>query len=328
MHYPRVVFKRACDKGMDGESLLHAASLSREILDRPQARISAQQLGALMRAVWVGLDDELSGFGAAPQHFGCFALMARHMVQCRTLGQAVRYSFRFTELTSNALRWHMTPESPGVMFFQLVDPTLDPDHFLEEFMPLIWHRFCNWLIGERIPLQETRFSFEPTPHQREYALMFPGPVSFGHDSTALHIAPAYLDMPIVRKRDELSDYLQRLPDEWFIKQVFEGSVSERVLSALAESGYVLTLEGLAAQWHISRRTLHRQLQREGTSFRGLRDQARREQAVALLASSKLQVREIAWQLDMTEPAFSRAFKSWTGMTPLAYRNLRLPPKGW
>jgi AraC-like DNA-binding protein len=70
------------------------------------------------------------------------------------------------------------------------------------------------------------------------------------------------------------------------------------------------------------------LQREGTSFRGLRDQARREQAVALLASSKLQVREIAWQLDMTEPAFSRAFKSWTGMTPLAYRNLRLPPKGW
>jgi len=327
VHFARVVFERACERGMDAGPLLKVARLTPDVLAQPQARISAQQLGALMRSIWLGLDDELFGLGAAPHRFGCFALMGRQMVECQTLEQALRYSFRFMALTSHALRWEYSDRTPGMLVLELLDPARDVEHLLEEFQLLIWHRFCNWLIGERIPLLETRFRFAPTAHRQEYALMFPGPVSFGHPQTALLVPPDYLEKPIVRTREELRDYLQRLPDEWFIKQVFAGGVSERVMAALEESGLALTLDELAQKWHMSRRTLHRQLQREGSSFRRLRDQARMEKAVTLLLGGSCQVREVAWQLQMTEPAFSRAFKSWTGMTPLAYRNMRLPPRG-
>ena len=134
------------------------------------------------------------------------------------------------------------------------------------------------------------------------------------------------DTPGIRELG-LYDMTGNLREKEFIKQTFEGSVTERVMTAIEQSAHTLTLEQLAQRWHMSRRTLHRQLQREGTSFRRLSEQLRRDRAVALLLEGRCQVREIAHQLDMTEPAFSRAFKQWTGMTPLAYRKLRIPPGG-
>jgi len=284
-------------------------------------------LGALMREVWGALDDELMGFGAAPSRFGCFPLMARQMVDSATLGQALRYSCQFYNLTSHALRWDIQEGPRAVLTIRLLDYSADADHFLEELLLLIWHRFSNWLIGERIPLTQTRFRFPRPAHSEEHHLMFPGPLIYGQEATGLSFDGRWLETPVARSRDELSLYLQRLPDEWFIKQTFEGSITEKVMSAIEESSHSLTLEQLADRWHMSRRTLHRQLQREGTSFRRLSEQLRRDKAIALLLEGRCQVREIARQLDMTEPAFSRAFKQWTGMTPLTYRKLRIPLTG-
>lgn len=324
IHFARVISRRAAELGVDPVALCQAADLDSTLLDNASSRITPLQLGALMRGVWLALDDELAGFGAAPQRFGCFALMARQMVDSSTLGQALRYSCRFYNLTSHALRWQIREQPRAVLTLHLLDCAADPDHFLEELILLIWHRFSNWLIGERIPLLETRFRFPQPAHAAEHRLMFPGPIEYDQEATALSFASDWLRSPVVRTRDELSQYLQRLPDEWFIKQTFEGSVSERVVAAIEEASHSLTLEQLAYRWHMSRRTLHRQLQREGTSFRRLSEQLRRDRAIALLLEGRCQVREIAHRLDMTEPAFSRAFKQWTGMTPLTYRRLRLP----
>ena len=150
--------------------------------------------------------------------------------------------------------------------------------------------------------------------------MFPGEVSFDNASSAIVFDSKWLDYTVIRSRLDLRRYLQRLPDEWFIKQDFGLSVSERLLRELGVASSSISLQQLAARWDMSSRTLHRQLQREGTSFRGLRDQLRREQAIDLLLAGGQPVGQIALQLGMTEPAFSRAFKTWTGMTPLAYRH--------
>jgi AraC-like DNA-binding protein len=327
IHFARVITRRAAGQGLEVAGLCEGAGFSPVLLENPQARITPAQLGSLMREVWVALDDELAGFGAAPQRFGCFPLMARQMVDSVTLGEALRYSCRFYNLTSYALRWDIREIPQATLSLRLKDYSADPDHFLEEFVLLIWHRFSNWLIGERIPLSETCFRFSQPAHFDEHRLMFPGPLKYEQETSALCFDASWLDSPIARSRDELSLYLQRLPDEWFIKQTFEGSITEQVMSAIEESSHSVTLEQLANRWYMSRRTLHRQLQGEGTSFRRLSEQLRRDRAVALLLESRCQVREIARQLDMTEPAFSRAFKQWTGMTPLAYRKLRIPLGG-
>lgn len=321
-HFARVATARAIRLGVDEQTLLKAVRLSPELLMDRRTRITPLQLGALIRLVWHELDDELMGFGPAPHRFGLFALMARQMVASANLGDALRYSLRFYNLTSQSLRWQLEVGRQARLSLVLLEPAMDPDHFIEELMLLIWHRFCNWLIGERVPLLGTELRFSEPVHSAEYRIMFPGPVAYGYSRSSIVFDPAWLRAPILPSRRELRDYLQRLPDEWFIKQDFDQSISDRVLRVLGESPSFPDLNALADSWQLSSRTLHRQLQREGCSFRTLLAQARRERAIGLLLEGNDRVGEIAGQLGMTEPAFSRAFKQWTGITPLAYRRAR------
>lgn len=322
VHFVQVIVARAKELGVPEQALLEAVRLSPDLVADNRTRITPIQLGALIRLVWRELDDELMGFGRAPHRFGIFALMARQMVASATLGEALRYSVRFYNLTSEAVRWQMDFGVETRLSVEMLDDRNDPDHFMEELLLLIWHRFCNWLIGERVPLICTEFRFEQPSHNAEHRIMFPGALEYGHEFSSLVFDPLWLSAQIVRSTRELRQYLPRLPDEWFIKQDFDHSVSDRVLKALGESDGFPSLTTLASDWRISARTLHRQLQREGSSFRRLLEQIRRERAIGLLLEGSAQVGDIARTLEMTEPAFSRAFKDWTGMTPLAYRKAR------
>jgi AraC-like DNA-binding protein len=76
----------------------------------------------------------------------------------------------------------------------------------------------------------------------------------------------------------------------------------------------------AALLHISHRTLSRKLQQEGTTFKELFDDVRRRAALSYVARRDLGLSEIAFLLGFSEAAsFHRAFKRWTGQTPLEYR---------
>ncbi len=81
-----------------------------------------------------------------------------------------------------------------------------------------------------------------------------------------------------------------------------------------------TLEHMAARLHMSARTLHRRLEAEGTAFRLLVAEVRRELAERHLRERVLPIGEIGFLLGFSETsAFHRAFKRWTGWRPLAYR---------
>ncbi len=49
---------------------------------------------------------------------------------------------------------------------------------------------------------------------------------------------------------------------------------------------------------------------------------RRDKAITWLMEDNCTMGQIARRLHMTEPAFNRAFKGWTGLTPLVYRRSR------
>ena len=70
----------------------------------------------------------------------------------------------------------------------------------------------------------------------------------------------------------------------------------------------------------SRRTLTRRLREEATSFLQIKDQLRRSLAQQLLIVKRLPVEAVAERVGFADlKSFHRAFKKWTGTTPLAYR---------
>lgn len=72
---------------------------------------------------------------------------------------------------------------------------------------------------------------------------------------------------------------------------------------------------------MSTRTLSRRLSEKGTTYRQLVQDTQQEISAELLKNTSETVSEIAFQTGFSEQsAFNRAFKRWTGQSPLEYRN--------
>ena len=85
-----------------------------------------------------------------------------------------------------------------------------------------------------------------------------------------------------------------------------------------------TMDELAAELGMSSWTLHRRLRDLNVSFHDLVRGARRELALRYVAEPHIALTEVAFLLGYSElSAFSRAFRQWTGMSPVRYRRHRL-----
>ena len=77
---------------------------------------------------------------------------------------------------------------------------------------------------------------------------------------------------------------------------------------------------LAARLHVSTRTLHRQLQEEGSSLQALKDAVRQRRATELLLRSPQAIKQVAQAVGFaSEKSFMRAFRGWTGQSPADFR---------
>jgi AraC-like DNA-binding protein len=114
----------------------------------------------------------------------------------------------------------------------------------------------------------------------------------------------------------------RHPALFMLTQNFSGnSWAGRVRQLLR--GNLDALPGLsevAGQLAIHPQTLRRRLAGEGTSFKEIKNQLRRDTALHFLGKQGLSIEEIALRAGFSESsAFIRAFKGWTGVTPYHYR---------
>jgi len=86
-------------------------------------------------------------------------------------------------------------------------------------------------------------------------------------------------------------------------------------------------ERVARSLNMSRRTLSRRLERERTTFLAEVDAVRREVALDRVRDARLPLSEVSFLSGFSHvESFHRAFKRWTGQTPLAYRSPQANPK--
>jgi AraC-like DNA-binding protein len=99
------------------------------------------------------------------------------------------------------------------------------------------------------------------------------------------------------------------------------TLSATVRSRFAQSPDAMpSIEELAAELHMSTRTLRRQLDHEHTSYRELRNDVSHALAVELLSVVGLSVNEVARRLGYSDTtAFSHAFRRWTGRPASDFR---------
>ena len=103
--------------------------------------------------------------------------------------------------------------------------------------------------------------------------------------------------------------------------ILDGSVAARLRAIMPdeEDGWPTLVEA-ARRFAMSPRTLIRKLVAEGSTYQSLLDEAKGEMACWYLRSTQLPLSQIAAQLGFLDSSnFSRSFRRWRNMTPLAYR---------
>ncbi|MBZ6477371.1 AraC family transcriptional regulator [Streptomyces griseocarneus] len=327
VHHLRDALGGARRLGIDTVPLLQRAGIPPLLLGDDRARVPAERFAHLIRALHRATGDEFLGLGPAPSRPGTFAMMCYACLGCRDLGSAVERAVRFYGLFPGGPDLALERQDGRAVFTVRNDLGDDDEgRFLAECAVVIWHRLASWLIGRRIPLHGARFACPEPPHAREYALMFGCPVRFGAVSTGAAFDARWLAAPLVRDEESLSELLRRAPAELLSRREYGTTVTEQVrrsfVRALREGrpARLPEVAQLAARLAVSPATLRRRLQEEGTSYQRLKDQVRRDAAIAGLAEGREPIAELAARLGFSEDtAFHRAFRRWTGVTPGVYR---------
>jgi AraC-like DNA-binding protein len=166
---------------------------------------------------------------------------------------------------------------------------------------------------------EVRLARSRPADPRQYPQLFGAPVRFDAPLSMLVFERRWLDSPVtgadsvlLAVLDDMSAAAPGLPPRLIdrVRRVLRSGV----LTGRDDSASV------AGLFTMSERTLRRRLADEGSTFHTLVAETRLTVARQLLESTRMPVSEVAAALhygDVT--AFSRAFRSWTGMPPSAWR---------
>jgi AraC-like DNA-binding protein len=308
---------------MNPDEFLATVGLSPSLLQTPQARVSAKHYGALWRTIALALDDEFFGQDSRRMKAGSFAMLCHAVVSCRTLGQALERSVRFYALLLDDISAAVVrgPQEARIVLHERVAGAAQRV-FAHELLLLLLYGVSCWLVGRRIPLLRTEFSYSEPAHSAEYRLMYCADLRFDRPNTLIALDPGHLDLPVVQNERSIKEFLRTAPESILLKYKNVNSLGARVRRRLRQTlpGEVPDFDEVAAELNITAATLRRRLSEEGTSYQAIKDQLRRDLAISYLSDSNRSVMDIALELGFSErSAFHRAFRKWTGASPGAFR---------
>ena len=200
--------------------------------------------------------------------------------------------------------------------------------FAFEWLLRLLHGLSCWLAGRGIGLDSVIFPYRKPAHFADYALIFTEDSRFaptvpgGMGTLVASFNANLLDLPIRRDEAALTTFLDGAPGKITTLYRRDREMVIRVRDLLrAALPATLSLDDIADRLHLSPRTIHRRLEEEGSSFRGIKDALRRDMALARLAKTKDSIAKVAADLGYADTsAFYRAFVEWTGMAPVHYRH--------
>ena len=309
--------------GVDADALLQQLGIDVNIIDVRGKRICAEKLALFVVGIWDALQDETMCLSGSPIPRGSFYMMGKLTIHEPNLRKALEQFIRFYSIVTDAYSMKLSTEGDmALISFNVNYPELDEHRLLAEVHLMSIHRYSSWLIADNITINEAYFSYPTPPQVKEYSFLFPGKHVFDAPHMGLSFSKKLLDRENVQNAGTLKVFMQRCPVDLFLRPVTDFSLTSEVRALLLshmQKG-LLTLRQTAEYLHMTRRTLIRKLQVEGSTFQQIKDLVRRDKAIYFLTTQTFAVSEIAEKVGFSDPSvFARAFKSWTGLSPRDYR---------
>lgn len=278
---------------------------------------------------WQVMEEE-----SCDQHIGLH--LAEHMPVYK--GQVLQYLFlsspTFGEGLSRALDYQRLLSDATLASFEMVgseasirvsstsEKVKGLRHLSEAVVAGLVKFFC-YVTDGKFKLNRVHFSHalsgnDDSEHRRVYGC----DVAFDQADNRLFFDADILRFPSSHAEPELLQLHEKLASEHVAKLERQDVVARvnRVIGEVLESGQV-NLEQVALKLQIKPRTLRTRLAEANTNFNQLLADYRCNLAKRLLANTSESIDEIVYLTGFSEPStFYRAFKRWTEVTPIEYRN--------
>lgn len=293
--------------------------------DLLETRLPYEDLLVLWESVMRAVDDPaFPVLAAAASTAGDYDAVGFACMTQPTLGEAIRQCVRYARAWTDRSEWKLAKDDSTVsILLTLPEPhrlatRCSTENILAEML-----NAGRKLTGVDYPAARVRFRHAPPRDVAAHEAFFRAPIEWNADRNELAIASEMASLPLPKADPALAAYFDR-----HIQKLLEREpaaperVARRVRAFLLEEVQrgSPTLQTAAAHLRTSPRTLKRRLQEEGTTFQDLLDAVRCDLAKRYLEEQRLALGEVSFLLGFSEPsAFHRAFKRWTGKTPLAYR---------
>ncbi len=293
--------------------------------DLMETRIPYSDLLALWESVMRAVDDP--SFPVREAQAGSIHDYDAVGLACMTqptLGEAMRQCVRYSKVWTDVSEWSIERSDRTIsLVFGCPGPLDLGLRASTENVLADLHHAGRTLTGVDYPAAVVRFRHPAPRDTSAHEAFFGGPVEWGAPRNELTVAAELANLPLPKADPALAAFFDR-----HVKKLLDRDppaperVASRVRAFLLEEVQrgAPTLQTAAAHLRTSPRTLKRRLQEEGTTFQDLLDGVRCDLAKRYLEEQRLALGEVSFLLGFSEPsAFHRAFKRWTGRTPLAYR---------
>lgn len=315
------------ERGHNPQPLLLRYGLDDRRLAEPSARLSIPRYMHLGHAAIELCADPALGLhmgrlGRLPQA----GLAGVTAAQAPTLGEAARTLLRFEPLYAANYRGQSSFEEDAQgawLRFYSISPYNRYNRFVVDSLLGGWLAQLGALVGQPIKAERLEIEFTAPCYADHYQALSSSPVQFAAGANQLRLGPATLALANPQHCPSTWQHLLQLCEAELAQRTRVRSLGERIihlLGPLLNGGREPDLEEVAQHLHMPTWTLRRKLAEEGTRFRDLLNDTRRDLAEAYIRDTELAFGEIAYLLGFASAeAFQRAFKRWTGVTPGEYR---------
>jgi AraC-like DNA-binding protein len=332
MQFTKALLVQARAYDRDVESILRAARFPFDPLrqDTQTVFVSREQYSRLCLELIRELGDESGGVMPDVQTpVGTTRMIALSMINSSTLSSAMFRGIEFNKICRVRHGAEVINElildkdsKVATLTYLCEDDTPGTQHSVLCNLA-IWLRFSGWLIDQHIDVTSAGCAGGQPEFMAAIRHFFPCPVAFDQPVNSVTFSARHLDAELVRDEEDLNEFLKLAPYYMVIEpQASTISVTHRIRQILGDDfrQEMPSFEELTRLLNMSARTLRRRLEKEGTSYQRIKDNARRDVAISMLSREGLTVSEVAEQVGFSDPsAFHRSFKKWTGQSPGSYR---------
>lgn len=306
------------------DRILEQCNLSRGALSDSTSMCSAHQEALFARYACDVVGDITFAAQAGLQFSASSSLTAYISKYSRDLRQVIENTSRFHQIIDPAIAFTLRLAGNfATIEADWKDASYARYHRRTEFLIFAGLARMRTLTQSNFYPIEIRFQHEVGRNSERFQKLAGFPIVFGAEKLEIVVAVSTLDLPIPTYDSNLRAHLLQyaehvLAERKSPKQPLRAQVEGLITRSMP--GKIINADEAAADLGMSPRTFARRLKHEGTSYRGIVDDLKCDLAQTFITNG-MPLSEIAYALGYADqPAFSTAFKRWTGQVPSAFRS--------